>query len=62
MSVSLKQDEKIIYQYSKNFDFYFDPDRIDTLKGNGIVIHDSFPVIPGNYQLLVLGDIVFGLF
>ncbi|MCK4835895.1 MAG: GWxTD domain-containing protein [Candidatus Aminicenantes bacterium] len=53
LSVSLKKDEEFIYQYSKNFDFYIDPDKVQNLKGNGIVIHDTFPVLPGKYQLMV---------
>lgn len=53
LTVSLKQGDKFVYQYTKNFDFYIDPDKVDSLKGNGVVIHDSFPVIPGNYTLLV---------
>ncbi len=53
LNVSLKRGEAFIYQYKKNFDFYIDPDRVDSLRGNGIVIHDSFPVIPGQYKLMV---------
>ncbi len=53
LTVSLKKGEKFIYQYTKNFDFYVDPDNVDALRGNGIVIHDSFPVIAGQYDLMV---------
>jgi tetratricopeptide (TPR) repeat protein len=53
LAVSLKKDEKFVYQYDKNFDFYIDPDEVKVLKGNGIVIHDSFPVLPGKYKLMV---------
>ncbi len=52
-SVSLKQDEKFVYQYTKNFEFYVEPDKVDALRGNGVVIHDSFPAIPGKYTLMV---------
>jgi len=53
LAVSLKEDEKFVYQYEKNFDFYIDPDNVNALKGNGIVIHDSFPILPGKYKLMV---------
>jgi GWxTD domain-containing protein len=53
LNVSLRQGERIIFQYTKNFDFYFEPDRVQNLEGGGVVVHDSFPVIPGEYQLVV---------
>lgn len=53
LTVSLKKGEEFIYQYTKNFEFYVDPDRVDSLRGNGVVVHDSFPVIPGKYTLMV---------
>jgi len=53
LNVSLRKAEHIIYQYSKNFEFYFEPDKVGALEGGGVVVHDSFPVIPGNYQLVV---------
>lgn len=53
LSVNLKQGENFIFEYKKNFDFYIDADKVESLRGNGIVIHDSFPVIPGKYRLSV---------
>jgi GWxTD domain-containing protein len=53
LTASLRQGEKIIYQYAKNFEFYFEPDKVKGLEGGGVVVHDSFPVIPGDYQLVV---------
>ena len=53
LNVSLRKSEKIIYQYAKNFEFYFEPDKVQNLEGGGVVVHDSFPVIPGDYQLVV---------
>lgn len=53
LNVSLRNGEKIIYQYAKNFEFYFEPDKVQGLEGGGVVVHDSFPVIPGDYQLVV---------
>lgn len=53
LTVSLKKGEKFVYQYTKNFQFYIEPDRVNALRGNGVVIHDSFPAIPGQYTLMV---------
>jgi tetratricopeptide (TPR) repeat protein len=53
LNVSMRKGDKIIYQYAKNYEFYFAPDRLAELEGNGVVVHDSFPVIPGEYQLVV---------
>jgi GWxTD domain-containing protein len=53
LSVSLRKDEKYVYEYTKKFDFYIEPDRVNILKASGIVIHDSFPVIPGEYKVMV---------
>jgi GWxTD domain-containing protein len=53
LSVSLRKDEKYVYEYTKKFDFYIEPERVNILKANGIVIHDSFPVIPGEYRIMV---------
>jgi GWxTD domain-containing protein len=54
MDVSLRQGEKIIFQYSKDFPFYFDPDRLSNVENNGIALLDVFPVIEGRYNLTVL--------
>lgn len=53
LSVNLRKGDKFIYEYKKNFDFYVEEQDLASLKGNGIVIHDSFPVIPGEYDLTV---------
>ncbi|UCH95676.1 MAG: tetratricopeptide repeat protein, partial [Candidatus Aminicenantes bacterium] len=53
LSVSLRKGETYVYEYKKKFDFYIEPERVHVLKANGIVIHDSFPVIPGEYKVMV---------
>ncbi len=53
LNVSMRQGERIIYQYAKNFEFYFEPDKVQDLEGGGVVLQDSFPIIPGSYQLVV---------
>lgn len=54
VDVSLRRGEKIFYQYSKDFPFYFDPDNASLIAVNGISIQDSFPVIAGTYELTIL--------
>jgi GWxTD domain-containing protein len=56
LSVSLRQGEKTVYQYTKNFDFYTKEEEVAALQASGVVIHDSFPVIPGRYELLVFAE------
>lgn len=54
MDVSVRQGEKIIFQYSKDFPVYVPPDRVENIRANGISFQDSFPVIEGTYGLTVL--------
>ena len=54
LDVSLKKGETTIYQYSKDFPFYFPPDRLDNVQANGLAVQDSFPVIGGTYALTIL--------
>jgi GWxTD domain-containing protein len=51
LSVTLKQGEKFIYEEKKHFDFYMDEEKLKMLKGNGLVLHHTIPVIPGKYKL-----------
>ncbi|NIM59611.1 MAG: hypothetical protein GTO16_11820 [Candidatus Aminicenantes bacterium] len=52
--VILRKDTEIIYQYTKDFPFYYYPDEADKIIGNGISIQDFFPVIDGDYRLSIL--------
>ena len=54
LNVSLRQGERLVYQYSKEIPFYFDPEELDRVQGNGISIQDVFPVIEGDYRLDIL--------
>jgi tetratricopeptide (TPR) repeat protein len=54
MDVSLRKDDEVFFQYSKNFPFYFPADDMNKIKANGLVIEDSFPVVDGTYELDVL--------
>jgi GWxTD domain-containing protein len=51
LSISLKKGETFIYEEKKHFDFYMTEDKLKILKGNGLVIHHTIPVIPGKYKL-----------
>ena len=54
LTVNLKQEEKIIFQYTREFPFYFKEEDLNHIQGNGIAIEDSFPVIDGQYELTIL--------
>jgi GWxTD domain-containing protein len=54
LNVSVRKEETLIFQYSKDFPFYFNPDRMDIIKGKGISIQDSFPLIEGDFQMNIL--------
>jgi len=54
LNVSLRKGKEIIFQYGKDFPFYFSPDNLNNVKGNGIAIQDSFPIIEGEYELNIL--------
>lgn len=54
LNVSLRKGEKVIYQYSKDFPYYFTKERIQNIKASGISIQDSFPFIEGKYKLIIL--------
>ena len=53
VNISLRKGDDYIYEYKKNFDFYLEPDKVAGLEANGIIIHDTFPAIPGEYKLMV---------
>jgi len=54
LNVSLRKGGEIIYQYSKAFPFYFNPERIENIKASGVSIQDSFPFVEGKYKLTIL--------
>ncbi len=54
LNVSLRQGERMVYQYSKDIPFYFNPQDLDRVQGNGISIQDIFPIIEGEYRLVIL--------
>ncbi|MFA9453620.1 MAG: GWxTD domain-containing protein, partial [Candidatus Aminicenantaceae bacterium] len=54
LTVNLKQEEKIIFQYTREFPFYFKEEELNHIQGNGIALEDSFPVIDGQFNLTIL--------
>ncbi|MBM3285244.1 MAG: tetratricopeptide repeat protein [Candidatus Aminicenantes bacterium] len=54
VDVSVRQGDRIVFQYNKDFPFYFEPDRLAAVQANGIALQDVFPVIEGRYELAVL--------
>jgi hypothetical protein len=54
LSVSLRRGEKVVFQYSKDFPFYFPPDKVENVQANGLAILDLFPIAEGTYGLTVL--------
>jgi GWxTD domain-containing protein len=53
LNVSLRLEEKVVYQYVKNIELTFAPDRVDALQKSGVVIHDVFPAIPGRFNVII---------
>jgi GWxTD domain-containing protein len=54
LNVSLRQDEGMVFQYSKEFPFYFTAEELENIKASGMAIEDSFPLAEGRFQLTVL--------
>jgi GWxTD domain-containing protein len=54
LDVTLRKGEDVIYQQNKNFPMYFDEERYDFVQRNGIALEDSFPVVVGEFNLIIL--------
>ena len=54
LDVSFKKEKNNIFQYSKDFPFYFPYENLDKIRGSGISIQDSFPMIEGKYKVSIL--------
>jgi len=54
LNVSLRQKDKMIFQYSREIPVYFPEEAAARVKSNGLAVEDSFPVAEGEYQLTVL--------
>ena len=49
--VVLKKGEDVVFQYNKDFPFYYTEEDLQRELSNSIVITDYFPVIEGKYRL-----------
>lgn len=54
LSVSLRRGDAVVFQYSRDYPFYFPADRVDNVQANGIAVQDLFPVAEGKFALSVL--------
>ena len=54
LNVNLRKGNDTVFQYSKEFPFYFSQDELDKTKASGLAIEDTFPVAEGKYKLTVL--------
>jgi GWxTD domain-containing protein len=58
ISVSLRPADRItgepVFQYSRDYPFYFPANEVEKVRSNGISIEDSFPIVPGKYRLTIL--------
>ncbi len=54
LDVSLRQKDKIIFQYNRVWPIYFPEESVNMVKANGLAFEDSFPAAEGQYQLVVL--------
>ncbi|HVP89804.1 MAG TPA: GWxTD domain-containing protein [Terriglobales bacterium] len=54
VDVSLRRDETVIFQYTKEFPITFPSAEVERFRQNGIALEDTFPVCEGQYKLDVL--------
>ena len=54
IDVSLRVEDNIIFQYSKNYPIYFSDDEIRQIESTGLSIEDTFPIAEGDYKFIVL--------
>jgi len=54
LDVSVRQGEDIFFQYNRDMPVYFQEEDLARIRANGIAIEDSFPVVPGNFRLVIL--------
>lgn len=54
--VSLRKGETTIYQYNREYSYYFPPDESGEVTANGLCIQDLFPILEadGTFKLTVL--------
>jgi GWxTD domain-containing protein len=54
VDASLRRDETIIFQHSREFPITFSSSEAERYRQNGVALEDTFPVCEGQYKLVVL--------
>jgi GWxTD domain-containing protein len=54
LSVSLRRGDTVVFQYSRDYPFYFSPDRVEHIQANGLAVQDLFPIAEGKFGLTIL--------
>jgi GWxTD domain-containing protein len=54
LNVNLSQDDETIFQYSKEFPFYFSQEELENIQASGLGIEDVFPITEGKFKMTVL--------
>jgi GWxTD domain-containing protein len=54
LDISLRRDDTVVYQNSKEFPLYIPEDDVERVRHSGICFEDSFPVMDGDYKMTVL--------
>jgi GWxTD domain-containing protein len=54
LSVSLRRGDAVVFQYTRDYPFYFPADRVETIQANGVAVQDLFPVAEGKFALSIL--------
>ncbi len=54
LAVSIKRGEETFYQYNKTYPFYHSENELQTTLAGGLIIADFMPVIPGEWDLMIL--------
>jgi GWxTD domain-containing protein len=52
--VVLKKGEDVVFQYNKDFPFYYSEEDLQEQLSHGIIITDYFPVLEGEYRLVAV--------
>ncbi len=53
LTITLKQGEKEIFSRRRHYELAVEASQMDIIRSGGVVIHDSFPAVPGDYLLTV---------
>jgi len=54
LDVSLRDGEKILFQYNRDFPIYFAEKDSGRIRANGVSVEDTFPAVAGKHRLIIL--------